>query len=627
MPAMSQIDSVLPLRSAAPIIHPPVRKTSSSSSHQTPLSTPTSGRPSLSIIPSDFDDLSPLDALAAQGRLLNKRLTQHGAKESISSFSDADSLLDQSVFPKFGLVESLDDRGYRGFERRNRLPERRKTGDSDKSDSPRSPVDNLSLATLSLLTVPRPLSPNLQRSTSQTSSVLSISTSSDESMTPIDHHVAATRIYQALPKHETPRLRPIVKADQLEQSHDASESPASITWENALTDIRTTAPLRPFAAQSNTLDRPRLPSIQLAHNYDDHRTPSINFSRPYSSKSTSSDVSSAYEVDYFSQQNTPPTEDRLHVPYPSSGTESAASSPGLNQEEINRLPRGRSASRSHVIDTGVFFHSTSMNKLDTAHRWPQTPITPTTSSERRFPSSPPQLPTHPTESLGPSLYSKSEAASTSSLPLPSTRPDTSSTISTNVHSSTHPQARQTMAFKSTHLSTTTTPLLPPQPIFSSPTQVLPSSSRSTLSISVPKSSLSAEDHLTLGIQFHEQDQLAQSTHHFMLSAQGGSPTGMLFYSLSLRHGWGCAANPEKAVEWLHYAADAASGEQVDEKHAATFSGKAGKKGGATLALAIYELGQSYMHGWGVAKDKRLALRCYEISAKCGDPDGQWYEFP
>jgi TPR repeat protein len=40
-------------------------------------------------------------------------------------------------------------------------------------------------------------------------------------------------------------------------------------------------------------------------------------------------------------------------------------------------------------------------------------------------------------------------------------------------------------------------------------------------------------------------------------------------------------------------------------------------------LAIYELGQSYMHGWGVAKDKRLALRCYEISANFGDTDGQW----
>ena len=79
----------------------------------------------------------------------------------------------------------------------------------------------------------------------------------------------------------------------------------------------------------------------------------------------------------------------------------------------------------------------------------------------------------------------------------------------------------------------------------------------------------------------------------------------------LRHGWGCAANPEKAVEWLHSAAECASAE-VDENgvrrplvggNGFTFKSEDDKRGGATLALAIYELGQSYMHGWGVQKDK------------------------
>jgi TPR repeat protein len=140
----------------------------------------------------------------------------------------------------------------------------------------------------------------------------------------------------------------------------------------------------------------------------------------------------------------------------------------------------------------------------------------------------------------------------------------------------------------------------------------------------------------LGIKYHQQDLLPQATHHFQLAAENGEPTGMLFYSLSLRHGWGCAANPEKAVEWLHSAAEAASA-QVDENgirrpggggaYDLNFRSEEGKRGGATLALAIYELGQSYMHGWGVAKDKHLALRCYEISANFGDTDGQWYGFP
>ena len=36
--------------------------------------------PRRSIVPTDYHVLSPLDALAAQGRLLNKRLTQTGEK-------------------------------------------------------------------------------------------------------------------------------------------------------------------------------------------------------------------------------------------------------------------------------------------------------------------------------------------------------------------------------------------------------------------------------------------------------------------------------------------------------------------------------------------------------------------
>jgi TPR repeat protein len=107
---------------------------------------------------------------------------------------------------------------------------------------------------------------------------------------------------------------------------------------------------------------------------------------------------------------------------------------------------------------------------------------------------------------------------------------------------------------------------------------------------------------------------------------------MLLFSLSLRHGWGCAANQEKAVEWLHAAAESASAE-VDANgvrrpspasDTLQFNSADGKRGGATLASAISASRQSYMNGWGVAKDKHLALRCFEISANFGDTDGQWY---
>jgi hypothetical protein len=41
---------------------------------------------------------------------------------------------------------------------------------------------------------------------------------------------------------------------------------------------------------------------------------------------------------------------------------------------------------------------------------------------------------------------------------------------------------------------------------------------------------------------------------------------------------------------------------------------------AQFALAIYELGMSYMNGWGIPKDKPLAVRCFEIAGSWGDTD-------
>lgn len=48
-----------------------------------------------------------------------------------------------------------------------------------------------------------------------------------------------------------------------------------------------------------------------------------------------------------------------------------------------------------------------------------------------------------------------------------------------------------------------------------------------------------------------------------------------------------------------------------------------KKGGAAkgeLVLAIYELANSYRHGWGVEKDPVAARSYYETAANLGDTD-------
>lgn len=41
-----------------------------------------------------------------------------------------------------------------------------------------------------------------------------------------------------------------------------------------------------------------------------------------------------------------------------------------------------------------------------------------------------------------------------------------------------------------------------------------------------------------------------------------------------------------------------------------------------LVLAIYEVGQSFYRGWGVEKDKQMAVSYFRVAAKLGDPDAQ-----
>ena len=633
------------------------------------------------IDPSDYHQLSPLDALAAQGRLLNKRLNEQDGEVHFPPVLKSDtSGLHDSVLPKFGIND--EDSHVQG--RRHRIPSKRR-GDGARSEPsggssrPVGPSETLSLDTLSLgfPDIPRSIgaTPNprvdvgdLSRSGSQaSSSQLSLSTSSDGSVTPTESY-HATRIYQPPPKIEPPRLRPIIKTQHLVRPPSPSVSPPSTNRDNRHAEKSTptehTSP-HPFSPDSaNTLDRPRLPSLQSKSADSTNTRPpigrvqSINFSRPYSSRSSQySETLSTYEVDYFtssphqltSTSSMTADSTRLSVPSRSPDTESVISSPGLGEEEYAKLPRGRRRKSRPMNHDSVFFHSTSKTNLDAAHRWP-VPLTGSGNMERA------SLPSQPSSSgkedgeKDSSLRGRTLSTRTVSamdIPPVPVRPQTSGDI---IESSARPKRAVSAEAPAQRPSQPSSPpttkprytlhpqltIPPQQETFNSPTQILNVRSRSftsstNLNIPTLHAPLTPEDHATRGIEFHEQMLLPQATHHFQLSAEGGSTTGMLLYSLSLRHGWGCAPNPEKAVEWLHAAAECAS-VAVDENGVRSHAGSKdlayktedGKQGGAVLALAIYELGQSYMNGWGVEKDKYLALRCFEMSANLGDTDGQWY---
>ncbi|KAI1133515.1 hypothetical protein F5Y10DRAFT_274043 [Nemania abortiva] len=136
--------------------------------------------------------------------------------------------------------------------------------------------------------------------------------------------------------------------------------------------------------------------------------------------------------------------------------------------------------------------------------------------------------------------------------------------------------------------------------------------------------MSAEEHLAKGIKCHEEGSVKESTYHLRLAALGGDPTGMLLYALACRHGWGMRPNQQEGVRWLRKAADIVSAEMAeDEDHAKegkTVDFLERKTRKAQFALSIYELGVSHMNGWGIEQDKSLALRCFEISGSWGDVD-------
>ncbi|KAL9065799.1 MAG: hypothetical protein Q9157_007350 [Trypethelium eluteriae] len=135
--------------------------------------------------------------------------------------------------------------------------------------------------------------------------------------------------------------------------------------------------------------------------------------------------------------------------------------------------------------------------------------------------------------------------------------------------------------------------------------------------------LTPQEHLDKGIQLHSDGFLKESTYHLRLAAHAGLPTAMLLYALACRHGWGMRPSQEEGVRWLRKAVDSASLEVADDT--ALSSGTAtdyteSKTRKAQFALSIYELGVSYMNGWGIAQDRSLALRCFEIAGSWGDVD-------
>lgn len=138
--------------------------------------------------------------------------------------------------------------------------------------------------------------------------------------------------------------------------------------------------------------------------------------------------------------------------------------------------------------------------------------------------------------------------------------------------------------------------------------------RPVLSRSV--SSAKGDENIQEAIRLHESGDLINSTAMFGRLADSNAMAQIMF-GLALRHGWGVTPDPSLAVQYL----SAAASSSASVESAALHSGM--KKGGAAkgeLVLAIYELANSFRHGWGVQKDMVAARKYYETAANLGDTD-------
>ncbi|KAF1912361.1 hypothetical protein BDU57DRAFT_361305 [Ampelomyces quisqualis] len=136
--------------------------------------------------------------------------------------------------------------------------------------------------------------------------------------------------------------------------------------------------------------------------------------------------------------------------------------------------------------------------------------------------------------------------------------------------------------------------------------------------------ITAQEHCDIGLDLHEAGELLKSTYHLRLAARSGLPEAMFWYGLACRHGWGMRENKAEALQWLRRAVDSGQLEVAEDedpsKQVLPADQLKKKQRRVQYAVAIYELGKCYMNGWGAAQDKFLALRCYEIAGNWGDAD-------
>ncbi|TPX58567.1 hypothetical protein SpCBS45565_g07964 [Spizellomyces sp. 'palustris'] len=168
------------------------------------------------------------------------------------------------------------------------------------------------------------------------------------------------------------------------------------------------------------------------------------------------------------------------------------------------------------------------------------------------------------------------------------------------HASPPPQSNGSLSLPS--------PLAPPASLYAAP----PIPADSTVDTTDP---------LAIAIYYHEANVLEVATYYFSIAAARGHPVGLFMYAMSMRHGWGCQKNEQEAVRLLQKAAETAVMD-LNMGIGTSMKGTLKKIATTELTLAIYELAMSFKQGWGVQKSKTTATYYMTIAAQLGDVDAQ-----
>ncbi|KAL1977122.1 hypothetical protein VTN31DRAFT_3404 [Thermomyces dupontii] len=429
-----------------------------------------------------------------------------------------------------------------------------------------------------------------------------------------------------------PRSSPIPKPMHPESSDDDyTSSTAGSTFSKSRKMSSSSGVSMPMSPMVRST--PRSPSISSEASNSAHLSrPSLNFSRPLNRSSTSLSAPSpviSHDVSPPNNSSTSNGIQREHKPMPITVPEPEKSA-SLDEDNLSsavsssyvystyRLPRGRKLSRNSIIFAGLQTpHFEWSEPLFEAASTINSPTTPRPETPKEPPRSP--LP-EPPKSAVPRLGDGESSARDEEAPSLSHRqsfdhlPSREDSLKVRPGIQRSYSERDAEDAKSTSADSNSTvrpsnDLRPPA-----------SNDRPTTGSSV--GGMTVEEHVEKGIECHEKGALQESTYHLRIAAKHNHPTGMLLYALACRHGWGMKPNQREGVQWLRKAVDSA-GLELGDGNEETTSGKDAaeiRARRAQFALALYELGVSHLNGWGIEQDKALALRCFEIAGRWGDAD-------